>query len=78
MARSQQSVPTILVRQATAADIEAVFGLLTLFATSYQPSRTDFDRNYPIAVDSPLSDLLVAEDDDGILVYIYPRSMQTA
>ena len=77
MDRSDQSGPRIPVRQATATDVEAVFRLLTLFATSYQPSRTDFDRNYPVAVDSPLSDLLVAEDGHDILGYIYAIDVPT-
>lgn len=67
----------IRVRQATIADAEAVFRLLTLFAMSYQPSRMEFDRNYPGAVSSSFSHLLVAEDEDGVWCYLYAWDVPT-
>lgn len=58
-----------LVRSAHLADAEAVFALLEGFATSYRPSRSAFDRNYPRLLDSDDADLLVAEDAGGVAGY---------
>ena len=51
------AVTTTRVRAATEADADAVFGLLTAFATSHRPERAAFDRSFPRLGDG----LLVAE-----------------
>ena len=67
----------VRIRQATAADAQAVFGLLLQFATSYQPSRARFDHTYPLLIVSPSAHLLVAEDDNGIQGYVYASDTPT-
>lgn len=49
------------IRMAVPADADTVFGLLTRFATSYRPTRPDFDRCYPEVI----NDLLVATINDN-------------
>jgi ribosomal protein S18 acetylase RimI-like enzyme len=57
------------IRQATLGDAEAVFTLLTHFVTSYAPSRTAFDRHYPVLLKSGDAELLVAIVDDAVVGY---------
>ncbi|MDE2801775.1 MAG: GNAT family N-acetyltransferase [Chloroflexota bacterium] len=66
-----------VVRPAVASDADSVFGLLTLLAMSYQPSRAAFDRTYPLLIASPSAHLLVAEDEEGIAGYVYACDMPT-
>ncbi|MDE2900718.1 MAG: GNAT family N-acetyltransferase [Chloroflexota bacterium] len=65
------------IREATADDANAVFGLLTLLAVSYQPSRAAFDRTYPMLIASPSAHFLVAEDEEGVQGYVYACDMPT-
>ena len=65
------------IREATVDDANAVFGLLTLLAMSYEPSRAAFDRTYPLLIDSPSAHVLVAEDEEGIQGYVYASDMPT-
>ena len=50
----------LAIRPALFADAEAVFGLLTQFATSYQPERAVFDRHFPRLIASDHAVVLVA------------------
>jgi len=58
-------VPTI--RPATAADADAVFGLLQQLAQTYPPDRTAFDESFPVFTsgENPNALLLVAVDGAG-------------
>ncbi|WP_236788788.1 GNAT family N-acetyltransferase [Amycolatopsis sp. GM8] len=56
------------IRPAVLADADAVFALLAQFATSYEPSRGAFDRNYGHLVRGD-ADLLVAEDAGEVAGY---------
>ena len=67
----------VSIRQATAADAEAVFGLLARLMMSYEPSREDFDRTYPLLIESASAHLLVAEDEGGVVGYVYAGDMPT-
>jgi predicted N-acetyltransferase YhbS len=61
------------IRPAEAADADAVFALLELFATSYRPSRAAFDQNYErllAAMTHDGTDLLVAEDEGQVAGYV--------
>jgi GNAT superfamily N-acetyltransferase len=55
------------IRPATAADADAVFGLLLQLAQTYPPDRVAFDESFPTFThgDNPNALLLVAEDATG-------------
>ncbi|MCH7481336.1 MAG: GNAT family N-acetyltransferase [Chloroflexi bacterium] len=67
----------MLVRPATNEDAEAVFEMLGDFATSYVPERAAFDRSYPAIVARQEGELLVAEDNRGVVGYILAADMAT-
>jgi ribosomal protein S18 acetylase RimI-like enzyme len=57
------------IRQASPGDADAVFTLLTQFATSHAPDRAAFDRHYPVLLTTGDADLLVAIADDAVVGY---------
>ena len=59
----------LTIRPAGAEDAEAVFALLTEFATSYQPDRLAFDRHFPRLVASAQSLFLVASVGGQVVGY---------
>ena len=67
----------MVVRPATYEDAESVFEMLGDFATSYVPERAAFDRWYPGIVARQEGELLVAEDDRGVVGYILAADMPT-
>ena len=67
----------MVVRPATYEDAESVFEMLGDFATSYVPERSAFDRWYPTIVARQEGELLVAEDDGGVVGYILAADMAT-
>ena len=58
------------VRRALLSDADAVFRLLSNFATSYKPVHSAFDTNYPRLLETPGADLLVAEKGGQVVGYI--------
>ena len=67
----------MVVRPATHEDAESVFEMLGDFATSYAPERAAFDRWYPTIVERQEGELLVAEDDSGVVGYVLAADMPT-
>ena len=59
----------LAIRSARPDDAEAVFGLLTQFATSYPPQHEVFDRHYPILTANSQAVLLVATIDEQVVGY---------
>ncbi len=59
----------VVIRPAREADAEAVFGLLTQFAMTYEPDHAAFERNYPALLQSDRADLLVATLGDQVVGY---------
>ena len=67
----------MVVRPATHEDGESVFEMLGDFATSYVPERAAFDRSYATILVRHEGELLVAEDDRGVVGYILAADMPT-
>lgn len=65
------------IRPAQASDADAVFGLLTQFATSCKPQRDAFGSHYPVLLGADNADLLVAEIDDSVIGYALAFDMLT-
>lgn len=60
----------ITIRPALPSDAEAVFELLSRFATSYAPQRAAFDATYSGLIQAPGSDLLVADRGGTVQGYV--------
>ena len=58
------------VRRALLSDADAVFRLLSKFATSYKPVRPAFDSNYAKLLGNGETDILVAERGGLVVGYI--------
>ena len=58
------------IRRTEARDAEAVFRLLTQFATSYVPRREAFDRQFPRLLESEQAVFLVVEVDGSVVGYL--------
>ncbi len=65
------------IRPARLEDADAVFGLLTDFATSYRPDRSTFDRHYPAILGASDADLVVANQDGVVIGYALAIDMLT-
>ena len=65
------------VRSATSDDAERVFEMVDDFATSYRPDRAAFEQSYRVIAAREESELLVADDDDGIIGYLLAADMPT-
>lgn len=65
------------VRPARLEDADAVFGLLTDFATSYRPQRSTFDKHYPIILDASDADMVVADQGGVVIGYALAIDMLT-
>ena len=70
MKEKGSSLKQVAVREASLPDADAVFPLLSKFATSYAPVRSAFDANYPRLLEHGGTDLLVAEKDGRVVGYI--------
>ena len=51
--------------------------MLARLMMSYEPSREDFDRTYPLLIHSASAHLLVAEDDGDVVGYVYASDVPT-
>ena len=60
----------ITVRRALLSDADAVYRLLSNFATSYQPRRSAFEANYPRLLEADGTDLLVSEVSGQVVGYV--------
>ena len=60
----------MVVRHALLSDAEAVFRLLSKFATSYTPARPAFDSSYSRLLENDGADLLVAGLHGRVVGYI--------
>jgi predicted N-acetyltransferase YhbS len=63
---------SVRIRRAELPDADAVFGLLTELATTYQPQRSRFDQTYePLlaAMTYNTTDFLVADDGGTVIGY---------
>lgn len=59
----------LAIRPALFGGAESVFGLLTQFATSYQPERAVFDRHFPRLIASDHAVILVASLGGEVVGY---------
>lgn len=60
----------MIVRQATAADADAVFALVSDFATSFVPRRTAFDAAFAGVAADPEGLLLVADEGGAVVGHV--------
>jgi GNAT superfamily N-acetyltransferase len=60
---------TYSVRPATEADLDAVFGLVAQFATSFKPERTQYAASFAHILQQEDAHLLVAQQEERIIGY---------
>lgn len=67
----------LTIDSAQAEDAEAAWSFLQRFATSYEPSREAFDRNFPHLVEDENVDLLMARSGGEPVGYLLAHRLPT-